>query len=153
MRRQIRRGVFETNSSSQHSLCIMKNNDHYTSNEIARDFYLCKDRETGEEDCVWNIWDHDMEFGRSPFRALGNFHDKWLYACASLVHEYNDDTYKELVALAIKYVPGLKKIKVPMIHDSVADKNHPENKDSDYAHEYGKTEDEFNEYLEQKEKD
>lgn len=153
MKRQIRRGVFETNSSSQHSLCIMKNNDHYTSDEIARDFYLCKDRETGEEDCIWNIWDNDMEFGRSPFRALGNFHDKWLYACASLVHEYNDDTYKELVALAIKYVSGLKKIKVPMIHDSVADKNHPENKDSDYAEKYGKTEDEFNEWLEQKEKD
>ena len=26
-------------------------------------------------------WDDDLEFGRSPFRALGNFHDKWLYAC------------------------------------------------------------------------
>lgn len=76
MKRKIRRGVFETNSSSQHSLCIMKNNEHYTPDEIARDFYLCKDRETGEEDCVWDIWDHDMEFGRSPFRALGNFHDK-----------------------------------------------------------------------------
>ena len=153
MRRQIRRGVFETNSSSQHSLCIMKNDDHYTSDEIARDFYLCRDRETGEEDCVWDIWDHDMEFGRSPFRALGNFHDKWLYACASLVNEYNDDVYRELVALAIKYVPGLKKIKIPMIHDSVADKNYSENKDSEYAQEYGMTEDEFNEYLEQKEKD
>lgn len=70
-----------------------------------------------------------------------------------MVHEYNDDSYKELVALAIKYVPSLKKIKVPMIHDSVADKNHPKNKNSDYAQEYGKTEDELNEWLEQKEKD
>lgn len=153
MKRQIRRGVFETNSSSQHSFCVMRTGEHYTPDEIARDFYLFKDRDTGEEYCVWNIWTHDMEFGRSPFRVLGTFHDKWLYACASLVHEYNDGIYKELVALAIKYVPGLKKIEVPMIHDSVADKYHPENKDSDYAQKYGKTEDEFNEYLEQKEKD
>ena len=46
MKRQIRRGVFETNSSSQHSLCIMKKDEHYTPDEIARDFYLCDDKET-----------------------------------------------------------------------------------------------------------
>lgn len=28
MKRQIRRGVFETNVSSQHSLCIIKKKDH-----------------------------------------------------------------------------------------------------------------------------
>lgn len=94
-----------------------------------------------------------MEFGRSPFRALGTFHDKWLYACASMVLDYNDDIYKELERIALKYVPGLKKIVLPMISDSFADKNHPENKDSEYAQTYGKTEDELNEYLEQKEKD
>lgn len=82
-----------------------------------------------KKDCEWHIEDHDMEFGRSPFRALGNFHDKWLYACASLVHEYNDANYKKLESLALKYVHGLKRIIVPMISDSVADKNHPANKD------------------------
>lgn len=153
MKRQIRRGVFETNSSSQHSLCIMKKDEHYTPDEIIEDFCLFDNEETGEKDCEWQIWDSDMDFGRSPFRALGNFHDKWLYACASLVREYNDENYKKLESLALKYVPGLKKIVVPMISDSVADKNHPENKDSDYAKKYGKTEDELNEWLEQKEKD
>ena len=88
MKRQIRRGVFETNSSSQHSLCIMKNNSHYTSNEILKEFCLWDDKETGEEDCIWHVDDDDLEFGRSPFRALGTFYDKWLYACASLVLEY-----------------------------------------------------------------
>lgn len=153
MRRQIRTNVFETNSSSQHSLCIMKKNEHYSPEEILKDFYLLDDKTTGEKDCGWHIWDHDMNFGRSPFRALGNFHDKWLYACASLVREYNDEKYKELVSLALKYVPGLKKIIIPMISDSFADKDHPANKDSEYAQKYGKTEDEFNEWLEQKEKD
>lgn len=153
MKRQIRMGVFETNSSSQHSLCVMKNGSIYTPEEFSDGFWLHDDHETGEEDCVWEPWEYNMEFGRSPFRALGTFHDKWLYACASMVLDYNDDTYKELVRIALKYVPGLKKIVLPMISDSFADKNYPENKDSEYAQTYGKTEDEFNEYLEQKEKD
>ena len=50
LKRQIRRGVFETNSSSQHSLCIMKNDEHYTPDEIAKDFYLWDDKTTGEKD-------------------------------------------------------------------------------------------------------
>lgn len=153
MKRQIRRGVFETNSSSQHSLCIMKNDWHYTPDEIAKDFYLLDDQETGEKDCEWYIWEDNLKFGRSPFRTLGNFHDKWLYACASVVSEYNDENYKKLEALAFKYVPGLKKIIIPMIAELIADKEHSANKDSEYAQYYGKTEDEFNEWLEQKEKD
>ena len=50
-----------------------------------------------------------------------------------MVLDYNDDIYKELERIALKYVPGLKKIVLPMISDSFADKNHPENKDSEYA--------------------
>lgn len=153
MKRQIRTNVFETNSSSQHSLCVMKKDEHYTSEEISEDFFLWDNKDTGEENCVWRIYDRDLEFGRSPFRALGNFRDKWLYACASLVREYNDETYKELESLALKHIPGLKKIEVPMVSDSFANKNYPDNEDSDYAQEYGKTEEELNEWLEQKEKD
>lgn len=153
MKRHVRRCVFETNSSSQHSLCVMKIDEYYTPEEISEDFFLWNNKETGEEKCEWHIWDGDLEFGRSPFRVLCNFHDKWLYACASLVREYNDETYKELESIALKHVPGLKKVVIPMISDSFADKNHPENKDNDCAQEYGKTEDEFNEWLEQKEKD
>ena len=153
MKRQIRRCVFETNSSSQHSLCVMKIDEYYTPEEISKNFFLWNNKDTGEEKCEWHIWDGDLEFGRSPFRVLCNFHDKLLYACASLVREYNDETYKELESIALKHVSGLKKVVIPMISDSFADKNHPENKDDDYAQEYGKTEDEFNQWLEQKEND
>ena len=130
----------------------MKIDEYYTPEEIYEDFFLWNNKETGEEKCEWHIWDGNLEFGRSPFRVLCNFHDKWLYACASLVREYNDETYKELESLALKHVPGLKKVAIPMISDSFANKDHEENKDSDYAQEYGKTEDELNEWLEQKEK-
>lgn len=145
MRRQIRRGVFETNSSSQHSICIMKNNTHYTLEEISEDFYIY--------DYKWRIYEGDLEFGRSPFRALGNFHDKWLYACASLVKEYNDDIYKQLVELALKYVPDLEEIVVPMKRNSIPNKDCLRNENDVYIQTYGMTEAEFNDYLDKKEKD
>lgn len=139
MKRQIRRGVFESNSSSQHSLVVMKNDDHYTVQEILKGLYIQKDG-------VWDVC--ELDFGRAPFRALGTFKMKWLYACASLVEEYNDDAYKELEALAFKYVPGLKRIELPMTTTCIINKDLEENKD----YEYGKTEEELNKYLEQKEK-
>lgn len=153
MKIQVRRSVFETNSSSQHSFCVMKKDAKYTTKEILDGICLFDDRETGEKDCVWNIWDFQLEFGRTPFRAIGTFDDKWLYACATLVKEYNDATYKELVTIAKKYIPGLKKIELPKEEAQITDRNHPNNIDSEYAQKYGKTEDELKEYLKQKEKD
>lgn len=154
MKRQIRRNVFETNSSSMHSLTVMKRDDRYTPEEILEDMWLYDDDETGEEDCIWDIWnDDDLHFGRSPFRALGTFKEKWLYACASLVREYNDDVYKKLESIAFKYVPNLKKIKLPVANESIPDKDDEKLKDSNYCQKYGKTEEELVEYLTQKEKD
>ena len=115
MKRQIRRGVFETNSSSMHSLTVMKRDDKYTPEEILDGLYLFDDNETGEKDCIWNIWENSLDFGRFPFKVLATFKDKWLYACASLVNEYRDDVYRELERLAFKYIPNLKKIELPMV--------------------------------------
>ena len=153
MKRQIRRCVFETNSSSMHSLVVMKKAATYSKDEILDGFYLFDDDATGEKDCVWEIRDDDLEFGRSPFRALGNFHDKWLYACASLVEEYKDDIYNELERIALKHVPGLKKIQMPLTTEHVPDKNDTNFNDNDYYQEYRKTKNELAEYLMQKEKD
>lgn len=137
-----------------HSLVVMKKAATYSKDEILDVFYLFDDDATGEKDCVWEIRDDDLEFGRSPFRALGNFHDKWLYACASLVSEYKDDIYNELEQIAFKYVPGLKKIQMPLTTGYVPDKNDTNFKDNDYYQEYyGKTEDELVEDLMQKEKE
>lgn len=154
MKRQIRRNVFETNSSSMHSLTVMKRDDRYTPEEILEDMWLSDDKETGEEDCIWDIWnDRSLYFGRTPFRPLSTFKEKWLYACASLVREYNDDIYKELVRIALKYVPNLKEIKLPVVNESIPDKDDEESKDNIYYQKYGKTEEELVEYLTQKEKD
>ena len=153
MKRQIRRCVFETNSSSMHSLVVTKKATTYSKDEILNEFYLFDDKETGDKDCVWKIRDDDLEFGRSPFRALGNFHDKWLYACASLVEEYKDDIYNELERIALKHVPGLKTIQMPLTTGHIPDKHDTHFKDNEYYQECGKTEDELAEYLMKKEKD
>ena len=153
MKRQIRRCVFETNSSSMHSLVVIKKNDRYSKDEILDEFYLFDDNETGEDYCVWEIRDFNLEFGRSPFRSLGTFYDKWLYACASLVNEYKDSMYDELEQLALYYIPGLKKIKIPLTTEYVADKDDKKFRGDSYYQKHGKTEDELAEYLMQKEKD
>lgn len=153
MKRQIRRCVFETNSSSMHSLVVMKRASKYSQEEILDEFFLFDNKETGEKNCVWEIRDYDLEFGRVPFRSLGNFHDKWLYACASLVREYKDDMYNQLEQIALKYVTRLKKIQMPLTTKSIPNKDYQKFEDNDYYQEYGKTEDELAEYLMQKEKD
>lgn len=154
MKRQVRSSVFETNSSSMHSLVVMKRNERFTKEELEEEFsHLMDDKKTGEKDCVWDIWNEDnLYFGRSPFQVLGTFKSKWTYAMASLVIEYNDEKYKELLGIAVRNVPNLKKIKLPTNRDSIPDKEDENNADSDYAKKYGKTEDELIVFLKEKER-
>lgn len=152
MKRQIRHGVFETNSSSTHSLTVIKRNDKYTPDEILDDIYLSKRNVNGKDVYVWEIYnDEDLIFGRSPFRALRSFADKWKYACASLVSEYQDEVYKELEDVALRYIPGLNKIVMPTTTKSFPDKEDERFTDDYYVKTYGRTEDELAEYLMEKE--
>lgn len=148
MKIQIRSNVFETNSSSMHSLVITKTNEKYSDNEIMSDIWLGTDYDTKEKNCVWDIRDNELEFGRYPFRILGSFKDKWLYACASLVEQYNDDTYLELVRIAKKYIPGLKTINLPSEHHYIPNKESDKfDSSNEYSMHYGKTESELIEFL------
>lgn len=81
MRIKIRKGVFETNSSSMHSLVVKKENEYYTQEEMTGRMYL-------DDNGVWKIWsDDDLHFGREPFQCLGDFSKKVKYAIASLCVE------------------------------------------------------------------
>lgn len=105
--KQVRYGCFETNSSSMHSLIIMNRDEYYTKEELTKGIYTTSDG-------TWDIWNEDsLYFGRSPFRTLSTFKDKWMYACASLVKEYKDNTFKELESIVYKYIPNLTAIKLP----------------------------------------
>lgn len=77
MKRVIRRGVFETNSSSMHSIVVTNNNINNVSMEDY--FYVWKSPCSNKI----SFWHEDIEFGRSPFEILATAYDKLKYAYAS----------------------------------------------------------------------
>lgn len=93
--KQIRRNVFETNSSSSHSLVITTDNEYYTREEINKDFYIT-------EKGIVRLWESSLEFYRSPFDMLATFKDKLRYAIASS----NGNLVDQCRELCQKYVDG-----------------------------------------------
>lgn len=92
--KQIRRNVFETNSSSSHSLVITTDNEHYTREEINKNFYMA--------DGIVRLWESSLEFYRSPFDMLATFKGKLRYAIASS----NGNLVDQCRELCYKYVDG-----------------------------------------------
>lgn len=109
MKIKIRKGVFETNSSSMHSLVIKKENEYYTQEEMTGRMYL-------DDNGVWEIWDdEDLSFGRDPFQCLGDFSKKVKYAIASLCG-YKDnarETFDDIVKLVHEICPACVDITLP----------------------------------------
>lgn len=109
MKRQIRHGVFETNSSSMHSLVIKKSGSYYTEDELREDLYLDRNN-------AWEIWDDKyIRFSRAPFECLGTFESKVRYAIASLCG-YRADAkikFEEIESLVYEIVPECTHIKLP----------------------------------------
>lgn len=95
MKYQIRKSVWESNSSSMHSLVVTKKNSNVrmTQEEIRGEFYLdeewYKDRHKNDEKEIVKIDPWDNDFGRSPFNVLVTFEDKLAYAIA----EYCGNNY------------------------------------------------------------
>ena len=100
MKYQIRKGCFETNSSSMHSLVVTKKNENVrmTQEEIRNEFYLDEDwykkRHKNNEKKIVKIDPWDNEFGRSPFNVLVTFIDKLAYAIAEYCgNNYSIESY------------------------------------------------------------
>lgn len=105
---KIRSAVFETNSSSQHSLVIKKTSEYWTPEEIKDDFHVGKDGSI-------RLYRYEMEYGRSPFNCLSTFREKWIYCLCALTNKYGDEKWDELEAVLKKHVPEVKTI-VPETH-------------------------------------
>lgn len=111
MKRQIRSSVFETNSSSMHSLVVKKEDGYYADNELRRHLWL-------DDDGTWDIWyDEDLTFGRYPFKYLCTFESKVRYAIASLCGYRTDaeETFKEIETLVKEIIPECTRIKLPKV--------------------------------------
>ena len=119
MKMQIRTGMFETNSSSMHSLLIMKKRQIMTQQEIRDEYYLDEDwrKERGNTLQL----DSDEEFGRG-FDALTSFRDKLSYALASVcgncysLESYirGGDTFYEVFEPLLKRLIGVDKVEPSM---------------------------------------
>ena len=114
-KRVIRSGCFETNSSSQHSICVTKIDEH----QIIKDWDRNKEPSPDVEeiylsDGKWRLRDLDDGYGRWPFRILTTFEDKLKYAmCEYLGNLYPDDPtydviYNDFKAIVRELVPEFK---------------------------------------------
>lgn len=123
MKRQIRYGIFESNSSSSHCLLITKNDkvlakeDFHHENESWDEnkeyLYIHKGKLT-------SVWDNDLYFGRSPFELLTSVEDKTRYALASFCGDYSGHTdeqkvnyYNEILEALNSVLPELEEIELP----------------------------------------
>ena len=120
--RQVRNNVFETNSSSSHSLVITTLDEHYTGDEIRKNLYI-------PENGIVRIWASSLEFYRYPFDILCTFESKARYAIASS----KGKLVNEVEAIYHKYIPEFVAFKFD---------ERPESYDSDnYVIDYGGTDD------------
>lgn len=106
--RQIRNSVFETNSSSMHSLVIKKSNEYYSEQELYTNIWL--------HDGVWRIYDEEyIRFGRFPFRCLETFEGKVRYAIASLCSWRSDakEIFNNIESLVTEIIPECRSIQLP----------------------------------------
>ena len=101
MKRQIRYGVFESNSSSSHCILITKNDKLMTKDDMWHygDSYDNYDeKETVYAyDNEWRIWSENLSFGRAPFEILSSVESKARYALASYCGEWSGYTDEEKV--------------------------------------------------------
>lgn len=103
MKIQIRQGVFETNSSSMHSLCILNHSDKNI------DTYTNKIDKNG----IWKFEEGELDFYRYPFRFLHTFEGKVKYAIAN---------YESIILISDivkKYNPNFVRFKFAKSHGRI----------------------------------
>ena len=116
MKMQIRTGMFETNSSSMHSLLIMKNRQTITQKEIRDEFYLDED---WHKDNTLRLDSYGNDYGRG-FDVLTSFRAKLSYALASMcgscysLKSYirGGDTFHEVFEPLLKKLVGVDKVEM-----------------------------------------
>lgn len=102
MKRTIRKGCFETNSSSMHSIVITKEDGNSTFFDYDSS-YQCED---------YLIYEDDIVFGRYPFQILNSIKDKARYAIASAYRD--QDKIQEIINI-VKKISGTE-LKVKKTH-------------------------------------
>ena len=94
---QIRQGVFETNSSSSHSIIIKKQDRPI---EMVADpgwhMHMNEEDENDPGNGIIRFHDNDLEFDRDPFHFLVSWYDRLAYAIASYHTKAAVDSLREI---------------------------------------------------------
>lgn len=103
---KIRKGVFETNSSSMHSLVVVKNPKPYSKEEMKFGLYRDEDK---FKICYFSNEDDELCFDRAPFQVLRTPLEKLRYYVAgTLGNNYSDDdNVKKEKAKKLAEIQGL----------------------------------------------
>lgn len=115
MKRQLRKMVFETNSSSAHSIVVTKNDVHVKPEEFHKDSNSLE-RIYLNNKGIWEIaWhEEDLSFDRCPMNLLTTVEDKARYVFADYCgYGANPEKVEEITEVLKKIIPGLQGIEFP----------------------------------------
>ncbi len=122
---QIRRGVFETNSSSSHSIIIKKKDRPIAKvTDPGWRMYVDEDDENNPRNGVIKFDDRDLEFDRDPFHFLVDWYDRLAYVIAAY---QSRDTVETLADICRRRIPGFRGFRFPSKHWILDDENGEEN--------------------------
>lgn len=112
MLKNIRQSIFETNSSSMHTIVVTKEHRKYTPEEIDRSFHFFNEKDY-KYVCIYN--ENDITYERYPFRILDNFLEKTLYyiAMLSMQNDMGKPDLEEVYGIIRKYLPGFEGFRFP----------------------------------------
>lgn len=127
MKRQIRYGMWESNSSSSHCMIVTKNDHLITNDEIVNAWKdLTDDKEYFyiNKEGQWDIWDDDLCFGRG-FKICSSLADKACYAIAEycgenseLTDEEKGQKLDEIHDILFSVCPEMYDINLPTKHET-----------------------------------
>ena len=122
MKRQIRYGIWESNSSSSHCIFVTKNDHVLTTDDITTSYKEESDNKEYfyvDSNGEWSIWDGDLYFGRG-FKVCASLEDKACYAIAEFCGDYSDlkdeekaEKMNEIQEIISSVIPKLEYIKLP----------------------------------------
>lgn len=142
----VRSNVFETNSSSMHSIAVSHREGKYTEEEIKESFKWYAKRNKDESAPLeikfsndWMKHNRDLDFGRAPFDLLYTYCDKLRYYIASQKYIWTDEDYAN-------FIEELKELH-PFIKSISFDKNSSYPKYDDTQYDYGSVDHESSSVL------
>ena len=110
---QIRKGIFETNSSSTHALIMLKEDKPLPQ-------FVDVEWRLNSKGLLY-LWEDDLEFGRSPFALLNDWYHRLCYAIASS----DEEGREQIEEICYSRIPGFCGFEFPRNQWYDADRDDP----------------------------